>query len=480
MLFNSLEFLFFIIPVFIIYWSFSKNRNWQNGFIVLVSYLFYGWWDWRFLFLIAFSSLVDYGVGLAIPNAVGKRRKQLLWVSIGVNLGVLLFFKYFNFFVENFVVALSSFGLEIDPFMLSVILPVGISFYTFQTMSYSLDIYHNKMAPTKNAITFFAYVSFFPQLVAGPIERAINLIPQFEKKRKFNYHQATDGLRQILWGLFTKIVIADNCAPLVNDIFGREDYSTVGASTLIAGAILFAFQIYGDFSGYSNIALGLSKLLGFNLMVNFRTPYFSRDIAEFWRRWHISLSTWFRDYLYIPLGGSQKGRNQMIRNTFIIFLVSGFWHGANWTFIIWGLINALYFLPMFLLNRNRRNLGPIAENKFLPSFKETLGVLLTFGMTCVAWIFFRADDLGSAINYISSIFTGITIHMGAGLWLLKSVGIVLSLLLIMEWVNRDKDHGADIKHWPRLFRWIFYYGLITIIVFKGNYQEEIDFIYFQF
>ena len=353
MLFNTLDFAIFLPAVFLIYWLFKIHFKFQNFIIVLASYIFYGWWDWRFLSLILFSSIVDYGVGLKLKNEEKQvKRKILLWISIIVNLGFLGFFKYYNFFLDNFVSAFSFFGKEITVNSLNIILPVGISFYTFQTLSYTIDVYKKKLEPTKDFIAFSAFVSFFPQLVAGPIERATHLLPQFYKKRTFDYALAVDGLRQILWGLFKKVVIADNCAEYANWIFNNS--ADASGSTLILGAIFFTFQIYGDFSGYSDIAVGTARLFGFDLMKNFAFPYFSRDIAEFWRRWHISLSTWFRDYLYIPLGGSKGGTLSKVKNTFIIFIVSGFWHGANWTFIVWGALNAIYFLPLLLLGKNRK------------------------------------------------------------------------------------------------------------------------------
>ncbi len=357
MLFNSIEFAIFLPIVFILYWFVTnKNLKLQNILLVLASYVFYGWWDWRFLSLIVFSSFVDYSVGVALSKTtLVRKRKALLWTSILINLGFLGFFKYFNFFAESFADAFTLFGRHMETSRLEILLPVGISFYTFQTLSYSIDVYKRKLEPTKDVVAFFAFVSFFPQLVAGPIERATNLLPQFYKKRHFVYARAVDGMRQILWGLFKKMVIADNCAEYANQIFNNyEDYS---GSTLFLGALFFTFQIYGDFSGYSDIAIGTSRLFGFNLMQNFAFPYFSRDIAEFWRRWHISLSTWFRDYLYIPLGGSRGGTWMKVRNTFIIFIVSGFWHGANWTFIIWGFLNALYFLPLLIMKKNRVHTG---------------------------------------------------------------------------------------------------------------------------
>lgn len=393
MLFNSLDFAIFLPLFFILYWYVTnRNLRLQNFLIVVASYIFYGWWDWRFLFLIFFSSITDYIIG-RILQAIEKEknRKILLWISIITNIGFLGFFKYYNFFIDSFVTAFSFFGKTISVSSLDIILPVGISFYTFQTLSYTIDVYKRKLEPAKDIVSFLAFVSFFPQLVAGPIERATNLLPQFYKKRVFEYDKAVDGMRQILWGLFKKVVIADNCAEYANIIF--NNYIDYSGSTLVLGAIFFTFQIYCDFSGYSDMAIGMSRLFGFNLMRNFAFPYFSRDIAEFWRRWHISLSTWFRDYLYIPLGGSKGSLPRIIRNTFIIFLVSGFWHGANWTFIVWGFLNALYFLPLLLSKNNRKNLNIVAENRNLPTIKEFANILLTFSLTVFAWIFFRAETV---------------------------------------------------------------------------------------
>ena len=405
MLFNSIDFAIFLPIVFALYWFVAnKNLKLQNFLIVAASYFFYGWWDWRFLSLILFSTIIDYTIGQKLRVEENEtKRKVLLWSSILLNLGFLGFFKYYNFFLDNFITAFSFFGTEINANSLNIILPVGISFYTFQTLSYTIDVYKRKLEPTNDIIAFSAFVSFFPQLVAGPIERATNLLPQFYKKREFNYAKAVDGLRQILWGLFKKIVIADNCALYANEIFNNSsDYT---GSTLFMGAIFFTFQIYCDFSGYSDIAIGTSRLFGFNLKQNFAFPYFSRDIAEFWRRWHISLSTWFRDYLYIPLGGSRGGKWNKIRNVFIIFIISGFWHGANWTFIIWGALNALFFLPLLLTKKNRNNLEVVAQGSVLPSLKELFSILLTFSLTVFAWVFFRAENLSHAIQYILDVFS---------------------------------------------------------------------------
>ena len=453
MLFNSIDFAIFLPIVFILYWFiFNKDIKVQNFLIVVASYVFYGWWDWRFLSLILFSTLVDYTVGRRLRTENDKtKRKILLWTSIIVNLGFLGFFKYYNFFLDNFITAFSFFGNSISANSLNIILPVGISFYTFQTLSYTIDVYRKKLKPTRNFVAFAAFVSFFPQLVAGPIERATNLLPQFYKKRTFDYNRAVDGLKQMLWGLFKKIVIADNCAEYANLIFNNsEDYS---GSTLLLGALFFTFQIYGDFSGYSDIAIGTSRLFGFDLKKNFAFPYFSRDIAEFWRRWHISLSTWFRDYLYIPLGGSRGGTWMKVRNTFIIFIVSGFWHGANWTFIVWGALNAIYFLPLLLLNRNRENIGVVAAGKYLPGIRDILKMVSTFGLTVLAWVFFRAESVSHALNYLSGIFSSsiFTAPEVLGEKQFFNLSFLLLFFIIIEWLGRENDHAIEKLgvHWKK-------------------------------
>lgn len=463
-----------------LYWGvFKNNLKAQNFLLVVASYFFYGWWDWRFLFLILLSTIVDYSIGVSLKKTKEKKlRKLYLWISIVVNLGLLGFFKYYNFFLDNFVSAFSFLGMQFNYSSLQIILPVGISFYTFQTLSYTIDVYKEKLKPTKDFIAFSAFVSFFPQLVAGPIERATNLLPQFYEKRKFEYSKAKDGLRQILWGLFKKVVIADNCAEYANLIFNNsDDYS---GSTLLLGAFFFTFQIYGDFSGYSDIAIGTSRLFGFNLMQNFAFPYFSRDIAEFWRRWHISLSTWFRDYLYIPLGGSRGGLKMKIRNTFIIFLVSGFWHGANWTFIVWGALNALYFLPLLLAGKNRQNLGLVAENRWLPNGKEVLQIGSTFLLTILAWVFFRAANLSHAISYLKGIFTK---SLATVPQILPEMLLALVILfLAVEWFQRGQQHALENlerKSWlNQPLRWAAYIAIIVVIFAFGGSQQE--FIYFQF
>ena len=449
--------------------------------LLAASYVFYGWWDWRFLGLILFSTVVDFFVGLGLGNEQKEsRRRVLLLVSILVNLGFLGYFKYFNFFLENFVGLFSFFGQEISTRSLDIVLPVGISFYTFQTLSYSIDVYNRKKTPTRDFITYSAYVSFFPQLIAGPIERATRLLPQFQTRRDFDYSKAVDGLRQILWGLFKKVVIADRCAEFANLIFdGAADYS---GSTLILGAVFFAFQIYGDFSGYSDIAIGVARLFGFDLMKNFAFPYFSRDIAEFWRRWHISLTTWFRDYLYIPLGGSRDGTWRTIRNTFIIFLISGFWHGANWTFIAWGALNALYFLPLMLLMLNRTNIDIVAKGKIYPSLKDLSSIGLTFGLTLFAWIFFRAESLDHLSVILSEVFSQSIISIPYFFGRRKAFFTLLGILfcLVVEWIGRENEHALEKfgNNWKSTYRWIFYYGILyTVWIYGGSEQQ---FIYFQF
>lgn len=459
---------------------FGRHLKLQNLFLVVVSYVFYGWWEWKFLGLIILSSTVDYTAARFMDGNENMVKKRLwLILSICINLGVLGCFKYYGFFVENLKEAFSLFGTNLEFRALNLILPVGISFYTFQTLSYSIDVYKGKCRAEKDIITFFAYVSFFPQLVAGPIERAVNLVPQFAKHRKFDYNLATDGCRQILWGLFKKIIIADNCAILANEIFAS--YSEQTGLTLAIGAVLFAFQIYGDFSGYSDIAIGTARLFGFNLMQNFAFPYFSRDMSEFWRRWHISLSTWFRDYLYIPLGGSRVSTLKKVRNVFAIFLVSGFWHGANWTYIMWGFINALFVLPIMLAGANRTNLSIIGTNGQKLTIRDFALVLFTFSVTCIAWIYFRAETIGQANEYIYLMFKSImeydvfTLNLAS-----KPVWIFIVLLLIVEWFHRSKSHGLqmDIDKVKFPFRWTMYFFIIIAISFYGAPQQE--FIYFQF
>ena len=515
MLFNSIEFLIFLPIVFAIYWLLKGRLKWQNAFVVVASYFFYGWWDWRFLFLIAFTSLCSYLSGIWIGRNVNENENENINVDLNlndnldvgdnekiiasrdacvpkcslsclpkrcarriaaanivINLLILGVFKYYNFFVESFVALFPA--LNADHLLLNIILPVGISFYTFQALSYSIDVYRRKLEPTRDIVAFFAYVSFFPQLVAGPIERATNLLPQFERNRTFDYTTAVDGLRQMLWGFFKKMIVADRCAVFVDSVWG--DLSSQSGSTLLMAAICFTFQIYGDFSGYSDIAIGTAKLFGIHLKRNFNVPYFSRDIAEFWRRWHISLTTWFRDYLYIPLGGSRVSKAKVVRNTFIIFLVSGLWHGANWTFVAWGAYHALLFLPLILLGKNRRYTNIVAEGRMLPTVKEFLQMLLTFFLAVIGWIIFRSENIGQAGQFIADIFRNglLTVPQTPGLTLLFAL-----VMFVVEWFNRSQEHGLVLDGIrQRWIRWSIYYALAFAIILFSHESET--FIYFQF
>ncbi len=486
MLFNSIEFAIFLPLVFLLYWFvFKKNNSKQNLLILLVSYVFYAWWDWRFLFLLAFSTFLDFFSGLKIEQAKSQAQSKFwLILSIGINLGFLGFFKYYNFFVTELTAAIANAGITIDPWTLKVILPVGISFYTFHGLSYIIDVYKKRIIAEKNFVDYSVFVSYFPLLVAGPIERATHLLPQFKVARTFNYDKAVDGLRQILWGLFKKVVIADNCATYANSIFNASGEHN--GSSLFLGALFFTFQIYGDFSGYSDIALGASRLFGIELLRNFAFPYFSRDIAEFWRRWHISLSTWFRDYLYFPLGGSQGGTWLKVRNTFIIFIVSGFWHGANWTFLAWGFLNALYFIPLLLLNRNRNYLHIIPTHNLFPSLKEFSQIGSTFLLTVMAWIFFRSDTIHQAFAILKEIFSKslfqIPNFLGKNdpIYLMIHCAMV-GILILVEWLHRDKQHGLQFN--PKTAhskwrRWSVYSIIVIFILLFGGKQN--NFIYFQF
>jgi D-alanyl-lipoteichoic acid acyltransferase DltB (MBOAT superfamily) len=428
-----------------------------------------------------FSTLLDYFTGIKIHESQSKRNKlSWLWLSIIINLGFLGVFKYYNFFAQSFADGLSLLGMKANITSIQIIVPVGISFYTFHGLSYIIDIYKDRIKPEKNFVDYSVFVSFFPLLVAGPIERATHLLPQIIKPREFNYSKAADGLRQILWGLFKKIVIADNCSEFANVIFNNSsDYS---GSTLVIGALFFTFQIYCDFSGYSDIAIGTAKLFGIDLLRNFAFPYFSRDIAEFWRRWHISLSSWFRDYVYIPLGGSKGGTWNKIRNIFIIFLLSGFWHGANWTFIIWGLLNALYIIPSIILNTNRTNLDIVAAGKNKPSLKEFASMLLTFSLTVFAWVFFRAENVSHAFHYVSKIFSSSLLKIPNYPGMTRSLPIIFITLifLLIEWFGREQKYAIENIGFKfnRTWRYLFYYVLIITIFWMGGREQQ--FIYFQF
>lgn len=455
--------------------------------VVAASYLFYGWWDWRFLGLIFISSLTDFIIGKKMCRCREPgRQKRLLALSMAVNLGILGFFKYFNFFADSFAHLAAGLGIGVSPFTLNIILPVGISFYTFQTMSYTIDIYRGQMQSTDDPIAFFAFVSFFPQLVAGPIERASRLLPQFTRARVFTYHKASDGLRQICWGLFKKLVVADNCAAVVDVIF--ENYAVLDGSVLLLGAFFFAFQIYGDFSGYSDIAIGTARLFGIELMQNFATPYFSRNIAEFWRRWHISLSTWFRDYVYIPLGGSKGSKGRQFFNIMLTFTLSGLWHGANWTFIAWGFLNGLYYMPLMLLDRRGDFKGNIvAAGKMIPGIKELFQVGVTFLMTAAAWVFFRSETIGDAVSYLGRMLSkSLFRHPAASFsgYNLKYEVLycmaAICILVTIEWFQRGKPHGLVVGRLSLPVRCGVYAGVMLLILVFRNTGQNLDFIYFQF
>ncbi len=477
MFFNSLTFAAFLPIVFILYWFvFKRHLKSQNLLVLVASYVFYGWWDYRFLSLIILSTIVDYFVGLALQKQQDtKKRKWLLACSLVFNLSLLGFFKYANFFIESWVDAWQMLGVEMQSSSLQIILPVGISFYTFQTLSYTIDVYRKKMEPTSSFVQFATYVAFFPQLVAGPIERASHLLPQFKIPRTFNFETAKSGVHLIIWGLFQKVVIADSCATYVNAIF--TNYEGMNSLTLLLGAVYFAFQIYGDFAGYSNIAIGVARLLGFDLMRNFNYPYFSRDIAEFWRRWHISLSTWFRDYLYIPLGGSKGSKTQQIRNVFVIFIVSGFWHGANWTFVAWGALNALYFLPLLLLKQNRNNIDIVAGGRFFPSIKEIFQIGSTFVLTCLAWVFFRSSSITDSLAYLERLFTNLEFkkqYLNIERYSVEML-LLIAFFLGVEWVYRQRETPLYGK-----FDMVKIVIVLLMIIVFGVFSEHQSFIYFQF
>ncbi len=480
MLFNSYAFLAFLPIVFLLYWFVFRNRTRQNLLIVVASYVFYGWWDWRFLLLIALTSSCSFASGLLLEHYQGLRRRQQIVsaTNILLNLAILGVFKYYNFFVENLDALLGLMGYHLDWVTMNVILPVGISFYTFQALSYTIDVYQKKLSATHDIVEFFAYISFFPQLVAGPIERATNLLPQFQKKRNFNYAKAVDGCRQMLWGFLKKLVIADNCATVVNDYWGH--YAELPGLALFLLGVLFTFQIYCDFSGYSDIAIGCARLFGFNLMRNFNFPYFSRSIPEFWRRWHISLTTWFRDYIYFPLGGSRCDRWKIIRNVYIVWALSGLWHGANWTFVCWGLFHATLLTIYNLLGINTKYKKFVAYTHYLPNIKEALQIVLTFFLAVIGWILFRAETMSQAVEYLSAMITNNFFDANV---LYGNRYLYFGLLLfVVEWLQRDKQHAlqfSNIKPFNyRLFRWSVYYVILFIIYYYAGTSQT--FIYFQF
>jgi alginate O-acetyltransferase complex protein AlgI len=473
MVFNSLEFAVFVPIVFGAYWA-TRGRL-RSLVLLLASYAFYAFWDWRFLPLIALSSAADYWIGIALAgSSEASRRKRLLLLSVVVNIGLLSVFKYCDFFLQNLAGAFTFFGVPISISRLGLVLPVGISFYTFQKLSYTIDVYRGNLEPCRDPLHFFGYVAFFPTLLSGPIERASNLLPQFARQKTFEYAFAVDGLRQILWGLFKKVVVADGCAEVVNATFDAP--GSHSASTLVFAAALYSFQIYGDFSGYSDMAIGTARLLGIELRNNFTFPYFARDIAEFWRRWHISLTSWFRDYLYIPLGGNRVSQLKTVRNTFIIFLVSGLWHGANWTFIVWGFLHALFFLPLLLSGKTRQHANDIVGR--LPSPGEAVRMLWTFALVTIAWIFFRANDVQTAWAYLRGIAHPSLLSKPEDFQ--PKLLLFIALMLVVEWLNRQQAHGLSLgeRQVATHYRWLGYLGLVFLIVVFGGTSGA--FIYFQF
>jgi alginate O-acetyltransferase complex protein AlgI len=477
LLFNSLVFALFLPFTFAVFWGLNRySLKVQNFFLFIMSYLFYGWWDWRFLGLIIFSTVVDFIAGIMIDSSDDPRKRKIfLFVSMATNLTTLGFFKYYNFFIASLISGLQQVGINIDTWSLNIILPVGISFYTFQSMSYAIDIYRRELKATKDPVAFFTFVCFFPQLVAGPIERAANLLPQFYTKRVFNYEDAKHGLRQMLSGFMKKMIIADNLAPHVANIF--NNWKDSDPITLFIGVFFFAFQIYCDFSGYSDIAVGLANLFGFKLMRNFAFPYFSRDIGEFWRRWHISLSTWFRDYVYIPLGGNKGSMAKKVRNVMITFTVSGLWHGANWTFVAWGFLNGLYLLPQSVSRKRKKQTEIIAAHSFFPRIGEFSRLLLTFALTLLAWVFFRANNMNHAIGYITSMFTAEFVYAINPAFY---SGLIMCLILLaVEWIQRRRLHALDIHDLRVYFRWPIYLASVLAILVFAHFGEQ-TFIYFQF
>lgn len=484
MLFNSFDFAIFLPLVFLGYWLvFQRNLRMQNLFIVVVSYLFYGWWDWRFLLLIALTTGCSWASGLLIEKYRDKRwrgrriDRMVSAANIVLNIGILFFFKYYNFFVDSFVEAFSLMGQKINMRTLDIILPVGISFYTFQALSYSIDVYRRKIVATRDVVSFFAFVSFFPQLVAGPIERATHLLPQFYVKRHFDARVAADGCKQMLWGFFKKMVVGDTCAMVADSTFGNM--GGLSGSTLLLGAFFFSFQIYCDFSGYSDIAIGCSKLFGFRLMKNFDRPYFSRNISEFWKRWHISLQRWFIDYIYIPLGGSREGISRTLKNILIVFAISGLWHGANWTYVVWGLYHAMLLMLLTLLVKNRKFENVVAAGKRIPTIRETVQMVSTFVLAVLGWIFFRATSIGHAVEYFRGIFNDSLFTIPKFVGYINANALLslafIGILVALDWVSREREHPLTANNWKSL---IVAVVLLGCIYFFG--VDSSSFIYFQF
>lgn len=481
MQFTSAAFFVFLPVVFLLYYLlFNRSKAQQNALLLIASCFFYAYWDWRFLFLLIFSIVSNYYLGLLLDRS--SRRKRYLLAALSLNIGVLAYFKYFNFFIDSFSSLLSSLGLGGGGHSLNIILPLGISFYTFHGLSYIIDIYNKKINATRNLVDYSLFISYFPLLVAGPIERAGHLLPQLKEKREFNYLNVTEGLKQILWGFFKKVAVADVCGRIVDPVF--HDYQNMSSVMLFLGIFFFAIQIYCDFSGYSDIAIGVSRMFGIKLLKNFNYPYFSRNIAEFWRRWHISLSSWFRDYLYIPMGGSRVRMSLQVRNIVVVFLVTGFWHGANWTFLFWGALNAVCILPSVLLKKNRKYLNIVAEGRVLPSVSEVFQILITFILVMIAWVFFRSETIGMAFDYLRLLvirFTFDPIFALNRLVEYRDVFFVVFVVFSFEWFARGKSFALENfgKSMPRMLRFVIY--TLLIIYICGEFiNESPSFIYFQF
>jgi alginate O-acetyltransferase complex protein AlgI len=478
MQFNSFAFAVFLPIVFLIYWFvFNKNVRSQNLFILLASYFFYGWWDWRFLGILMFTTIVDYFLAIRIHKAASEKTGKIwLGLSLFMNLGLLCFFKYWNFFVDSWITAWSSLGVHMNPLTVSVILPIGISFYTFQELSYTLDVYKKRMEPVLDLVGFAAFITFFPQLVAGPIERASTFIPQFLKSRQFSTTQAITGCRLILWGLLKKVVIADNLAVYVNNIY--ENYESLPGLVLLLGAVLFAFQIFADFSGYSDIALGTAKLFGFDLIKNFNNPFSSKSITEFWRRWHISLSSWFNDYLFTPLYTSLRNWDKagLAASLFITFFLSGLWHGAGWTFIIYGSMHGLALVYEVLTKKQRKK----ASSKINQHLYNNLSMLLTFSFVVVSWIFFRSVSTQQAFGYLHKIFTGFTDGTIDTRYLNASWLVCLSIAI--EYLCRKNEYAVFIpsKRMPSYLLFALEVIAGLLVIDSSITLNHDQFIYFQF
>jgi len=476
LVFTSLTFLVFYVIVFALYWPLTKD--WQNRLIVISGLIFYGWWDWRFAILLLITTGIDYLVGLALEREADQaKRRAWLILSLVTNLGVLAFFKYFNFFSDSFVRFTGLFGIHPSTFMLTIILPMGISFYTFQALSYTIDVYRRELVTVHDPVRYFGFILFFPHLVAGPIVRAKDLLGQFTRRRVFNPDTAPDALRQILWGLFIKVVIADNLAVVVSDSY--EHVATASGWQLLYATVCFAVQIYGDFAGYTHIAIGCARLLGIELMRNFAYPYFSRSIPEFWGRWHISLTTWFRHYLYVSLGGNQVPYGRWLLNILIVFVVSGFWHGANWTFVVWGALHGvLYLIYVVWWPESRRMAAPPPGGPSLvPSIATLLQITLTFALTCLAWVFFRAASVGESLTILKKIAVDVTTTAPSLMY--KQAAIWILLLFAVEWIQRAHANPLHLERFPRPLRWSLYYAF-AVIIFLFAPIHYAPFIYFQF